>query len=119
MLYSNIETGIGCIASSVPSLRHYFRRNSGDSSYGPNSRRSYKRSGTDHELHPRRIHDGFRSPTEAGFKLSAVHGRADDKWERLDDGDEQQGVHRDKGYQINISTHPMLTMRDIEIGQAR
>ncbi|KAF2829888.1 cytochrome P450 [Ophiobolus disseminans] len=40
LLCSNIETGIGCIASSVPSLRHYFRRTGNESgSSGPSGGR--------------------------------------------------------------------------------
>ena len=42
ILCSNVETGIGCIASSIPSLRHFFRRtcSHNDSSSGPSNKRS-------------------------------------------------------------------------------
>ena len=115
ILCSNIETGIGCIASSVPSLRHFLRRNS-DGSSGP----SNKRSGTGTELvtvggsrQQRRLRGNFRSPTNIGFSLSTVHhGRADDNWERLDGDSDKNGapidakrVYAGQSYAVDIESH--------------
>jgi hypothetical protein len=113
MLCSNIETGIGCIASSVPSLRHFLRRN-GDGSSGPS-----KRSGTGTQLvtvggsrQQRRIRDSFRNPTDIGFSLSTVHhGRVDDNWERLDgDSDKSDApidpkrIYAERSYAVDIES---------------
>ncbi|KAF2626840.1 hypothetical protein BU25DRAFT_411368 [Macroventuria anomochaeta] len=114
ILCSNIETGIGCIASSVPSLRHFFRSNS-DGSSGP----SNKRSGTGTQLvtvggsrQQRRLRDSFRNPTDIGFSLSTVHhGRADDNWERLDgDSDKSDApidpkrIYAEQSYAVDIES---------------
>ncbi|KAF9699838.1 hypothetical protein EKO04_002336 [Ascochyta lentis] len=114
MLCSNIETGIGCIASSVPSLRHFFRRN-GDGSSGP----SNKRSGAGTQLvtvggsrQQRRLRDSFRNPTDIGFSLSTVHhGRADDNWERLDGDSDRSDVpidpkriYAERSYAVDIES---------------
>jgi hypothetical protein len=114
VLCSNIETGIGCIASSVPSLRHFFRRN-GDGSSDP----SNKRSGTGTELvtvggsrQQRRLRESFRTPTNIGFSLSTVHhGRADDNWERLDGDSDKSGapidvkrVYAERSYAVDIES---------------
>ncbi|KAF2845047.1 hypothetical protein T440DRAFT_523023 [Plenodomus tracheiphilus IPT5] len=87
MLCSNIETGVACIASSVPSLRK-FRREHGGSSSGPSKKRSA----------PQRSSKFFtvgsqprRGPTDGGFSLNSVHhGRSDENWERLHDGASDQ-----------------------------
>ncbi|KAI8933401.1 hypothetical protein NX059_010016 [Plenodomus lindquistii] len=90
MLCSNIETGVACIASSVPSLRK-FRREHGVGSSGP----SKKRTAPPHSnkfftvgSQPR------RGPTDGGFSLNSVHpGRSEDNWERLHDGaSDQSGI---------------------------
>ncbi|UPX11605.1 uncharacterized protein EKO05_0002202 [Ascochyta rabiei] len=114
MLYSNIETGIGCIASSVPSLRHFFRRND-DGSSGP----SNKRSGTGTQLitvggsnQQRKLRDSFRNPTDIGFSLSTVHhGRAEDNWERLDgDSDKSDAptdpkrIYAERSYAVDVES---------------
>ena len=114
MLCSNIETGIGCIASSVPSLRHFFRRN-GDGSSGP----SNKQSGTGTALvtvggtrQQRRLRDSFRNPTDVRFSLSTVHyGRAEDHWERLGgDSDRSDAlidpkrIYAERSYAVDIES---------------
>jgi hypothetical protein len=114
MLCSNIETGIGCIASSVPSLRRFFQRN-GEGSSGPS-----KRSGTGTQLvtvggsrQQRRLRDSFRNPTEIGFSLSTVHhGRPSDNWERLDGGSDKsdepidpKGIYAERSYAVDIESN--------------
>ncbi|KAF1932205.1 uncharacterized protein M421DRAFT_1862 [Didymella exigua CBS 183.55] len=122
MICSNIETGIGCIASSVPSLRHFFRRNV-DGSSGP----SNKRSGTGTQLvkvggsrQPRRLRDSFRNPTDIGFSLSTVHhGRADDNWERLDGDSDKSDVpidpkriYAERSYAVEIESDSEVRRQD-------
>lgn len=110
MLCSNIETGIGCIASSIPTLRQYFRNARGDGSSGPSSNK--KTSGTRSALFTfgSKPRDGsfyrrsasrsqFKNPTDVGFSLSTVQrGRGDDgDWERLQDGDSDKGILPTRG----------------------
>jgi hypothetical protein len=75
MLCSNVETGIGCIASSLPALRHYFRgAGEGSSSGGPSAMRQSNanlKSGTQ----------------QRGRKM----GRMED-WEALDDAASDQSA---------------------------
>lgn len=89
VLCSNIETGIGCFASSIPSLRHIFQRELNNSSN--NTRNRHVSSGSkfltagDISRQPRRG-SSFCNPTDIGFSLSTVHhGRNEDTWERLPD----------------------------------
>jgi hypothetical protein len=72
MLCSNIETGIGCIASSVPSLRHFLRRNGDESSSGGPS--AGRPSG------------GIKTISQQRVR------RPEDNWEVLQDGDSDRSV---------------------------
>ncbi|KAF9697967.1 hypothetical protein EKO04_004225 [Ascochyta lentis] len=107
ILCSNVETGIGCFASSIPSLRHFFRKGS-DGSTDPSSRRhisagsKFMTPGSD-----------FRNPTDIGFSLSAVHhGRAEDKWERLQDGASDKSdapinlkaIYAERSYAVDVES---------------
>lgn len=81
MLCSNVETGVGCIASSLPALRYFFRRdrrsgqNNGDNA--PGIGWSFFTIGS----------PPWRKPVDSVLKLSSLrHSRADDNWERLEDG---------------------------------
>jgi hypothetical protein len=115
MLCSNIETGIGCTASSIPSLRHFFRRN-GEGSSGPSNRRSSP--GTQlltvgGSRQQRKLGDSLRSPAELGFSLSTVHhGRAENSWERLD-GDSDKSdepidpkkIYAERTYAVDVESN--------------
>ncbi|KAK1988214.1 hypothetical protein LZ30DRAFT_700019 [Colletotrichum cereale] len=117
VLCSNVETGIGCIASSVPSLRRFIARTRGKTDTSPSG------SGTKSVLFTigskpldQRSRDRFRNPTDAGFSLSTVHGRGDETWERLQDGDSDKGdllpvdhkggIHAQYSYQVDIEMTP-------------
>lgn len=130
MLCSNIETGIGCIASSVPSLRHFFR-GANDGSSGP-SGPSGKRSDGGTQLvtvggsrQQRRLRDSFRNPTDIGFSLSTVHhGRGDD-WERLDgDSDKSDApidpkrIYAERSYAVDIESDSGAKKSQYPHGQA-
>lgn len=71
MLCSNIETGIGCIASSVPSLRSLIRPSDSEGSSGP-SKRSVQR------------------PSNFTFGSQPRRGVPEENWERLHDGASDQ-----------------------------
>ncbi|KAJ4311533.1 hypothetical protein N0V94_007905 [Neodidymelliopsis sp. IMI 364377] len=118
ILCSNIETGIGCFASSIPSLRHFFQRerdgSSGPSSKGHLSVGSKLITGGTNSRRPRGG-NGFRNPTDIGFSLSTVHqGRAEDTWERLQDGasdksDEpinMKGIYAKRSYAVDVEAAP-------------
>lgn len=126
MLCSNIETGIGCIASSVPSLRHFFRREGNDSSSGPSNKRSATTNPNfftvGSQPQQRRLRDSFRhKPTDAGFNFSSAHhSRPEENWERLQDGDSDRshrsdapidpmGIHKERSYKVDIE------MKDLEM----
>jgi hypothetical protein len=74
MLCSNIETGIGCIASSVPSLRHFFRNQDSQSSSKGLSQRPPVGPKTISQQRVRHI------------------GRPEDDWEELQDDDSDRSV---------------------------
>lgn len=88
MLCSNIETGIGCTASSIPSLRHFFRREYSENSSDPTNKRSIPRPNNNHFTIGSQSR---RGPIDSGFSLASVnHGRAEETWERLHDGASDQ-----------------------------
>ncbi|CRK24752.1 hypothetical protein BN1723_013378 [Verticillium longisporum] len=96
VLCSNIETGIGCVASSIPSLRRLIMRrrgledstqHSGRATAGDVSLFTFGNS----KKTPGASRDRFRNPTDVGFSLTTVQGLGDDNWERLQDGDSDKG----------------------------
>lgn len=115
MLCSNIETGIGCVASSVPSLRHIFRSDASESVSGPSKK---QRSGggskafftIGSEPRERSRRSSFRNPTDIGFSLSTVTNGKKESWERLHDGDSYRsdaalnpngGIHKAQEYTVD------------------
>jgi hypothetical protein len=117
MLCSNIETGIGCVASSVPSLRHYFRLDNSESDSGPSKRQNNSKSFfTVGSVPPRGGRRGsFHNPTDLGFSLTTVtNGK--ESWERLyDTGNststspsynelEHGGIHKEQHYTVSNET---------------
>ncbi|KAK1997560.1 hypothetical protein LX36DRAFT_657422 [Colletotrichum falcatum] len=119
VLCSNIETGIGCIASSIPSLRRFLARTRGTTEAASKG----SGSGTKSALFTigskpldQRSRDRFRNPTDAGFSLSTVHCRGDETWERIQDGDSDKGdllpadhkggIHAQYSYQVDIEMTP-------------
>ncbi|KAF1849264.1 cytochrome P450 [Cucurbitaria berberidis CBS 394.84] len=107
MLCSNVETGIGCVASSVPSLRHFFRGETSGGSSGPSNKRSTPGPSRDFFTigsQPR------LTPADGGFSLSTVrHGR-EENWEPLHDGASDQsdtpidpkGLYKKQTYAVDI-----------------
>ncbi|KAH7398962.1 cytochrome P450 [Phaeosphaeria sp. MPI-PUGE-AT-0046c] len=95
MLCSNIETGIGCFCSSLPSLRHFLRRDaSGSDSKGLSQRAG---TATISQQRPRKL------------------GRSDDDWEVLQDGSsdrsiallQSKGIHKEQTFEVDIEMNGM------------
>lgn len=120
MLCSNIETGIGCIASSLPSLRYFFRGDGTGSSSGPTAKRSVPTNDANLTIgspmpNQRRWRDSFRNTSGAGFSRSTVQGKGGDSWERLTDGDSDRsdvaidptGIHKERSYRVDIEMKGM------------
>jgi hypothetical protein len=113
VLCSNVETGIGCFASSLPALRHFFQHDR-DGSSDPNS----KRYGTTTitaggRSRQQRGRDSYRNPTDIGFSLSAVHhGRDNDSWEQIHDGASDKStapmndkrIYADRTYTVDVES---------------
>ncbi|KAI1246372.1 hypothetical protein MGN70_013271 [Eutypa lata] len=82
VMFSNIELGIGCIASSLPAMRGLYRRLAGhedteNSDY-------YNNSGAP------RSHS-FHNPTDTGRTHATVRA-GDGDWEEIHDGDSDKGT---------------------------
>lgn len=82
VLCSNVETGIGCFASSIPALRHFFHRGR-DGSSDPTSKRGVSTAITGGASSRR---TKGRDLPDIGFSLTTVGGRDRDTWERINDG---------------------------------
>lgn len=82
MLCSNVETGIGCIASSVPALRILINREHNNSSDLSNKRSAPQRSSN----HFTRGTQPRRGINNGGFSPACPHHKGSDSWERLHDG---------------------------------
>ena len=87
MLCSIIETGIGCICSSVPSLRHLLRSGGSEGSSGPSNKRSLPLN-SDNVFtvgsQPRKLQ------TDGGLGLSGLPRGRKEVWEELEDGASDQ-----------------------------
>lgn len=95
---SLIESSIGIMASSFPSLRRFYRRLlkkdvGDDGGLTPNTDDiiTFGASGPSKDgmgRGPRSSRNKFHNPTDMGISLTTVQGRSHkDKWERLNDGD--------------------------------
>jgi hypothetical protein len=98
MLCSNIETGIGCICSSLPSLRHFLRRDAS----GSDSKGLSQRPGG--------------APKTISQQRSRKIGRTEDNWEELEDGSSDRSVAllHSKGIQKEQTFELDIEMRDLE-----
>jgi len=82
VLCSNVETGIGCFASSIPALR-YFWQNDREGSSGAHTKRNQSTiitaGGTSRQVNS-------RHPADMGFSLATVsHARDKDGWGQIED----------------------------------
>lgn len=139
MLFSNIETAIGCVASSMPTVRLFLIRNrtpnpsgaaksptplNGSKSlvtFGSTPLDQHKVSGSKSGLKSRNM---FRNPTDAGLSFATVHSKGGD-WERLQDGDSdrgnlleedvgpKRGIRADYTYSVELSQTPAAWTADV------
>jgi len=108
VLWSNIETTIGLVAGSLPSLRRLVKRRLD----------TFKSQSTEHisESNPsasRKSRKPFKNPTDTGVSTTSVHTRAKDgDWRRLHDdaSDHKENVHgirADYSYEVELSQSPV------------
>jgi hypothetical protein len=118
VLWSNVESSIGLMAGSLPSLRRLVMRkvqkSSGNSS-GPfqdNPVSLVTFGGTAMPAgHPQQRKGcrerAFKSNTEGGVSIATVHARSNDNWKRLpDDSDKDESVHgirAEYSYEVELS----------------
>jgi hypothetical protein len=125
VLFSLIETGVGCMAASFPSLRRFYHRQKGINTQasalsgvnddiitfggsgggGKKSRLTWRRrngetggSNGGKEVDSQSRTRSFRNPTDLGISLTTVQGsarRGDQEWERLEDGDSSHSDERE------------------------
>lgn len=102
VLCSHVETAIGCVASSIPTLRRMFNRSQEKDITGPSSAQGSKSLITFGSKPIRRLgsraRDAFHNPTDTGSSVAAVHSQG--RWESLEDG------NSDKEDVLNEESHP-------------
>lgn len=108
---SLIESSIGIMASSLPSLRRVVRRikhadASGDSAeYRANTDDIITFGAGGSSKEGRGARGGFCNPTDAGISLTTVQGRSyKDNWTRLHDSDSDrgQGIKAQYTYAVEV-----------------
>ncbi|TEY78801.1 hypothetical protein BOTCAL_0045g00170 [Botryotinia calthae] len=117
VLLSNIETAIGCVASSIPTVGRFFMRNSAvkkstSDADGPKDLVTFGSApiSARHNTKGR----SFRNPTDTGTTFATVHAHGDGDWSRLHDGDSdhnpdldnKNGIRTDYTYQVELSKSP-------------
>ncbi|KAJ4344379.1 uncharacterized protein N0V89_012119 [Didymosphaeria variabile] len=130
VLWSNIETAIGLIAGSLPSLRLLIVRNIKTSKNGNSSGPSLKQNARDRSLVTiggggaplsnnggKRGRGTFKNPTDTGVSVSHVYAHGEGDWERLSDSSSQTrlkhaasetkgGIRADFSYEVELSERP-------------
>ncbi|KAH6656058.1 hypothetical protein BKA67DRAFT_254673 [Truncatella angustata] len=125
VLFSNIETAIGCVASSVPTIRLFYVRSrtpdpsSAKSPTPVNGSKSLVTYGSEplQKKAPSKQRGLFRNPTDQGLSFATVHAKGD--WKRLQDGDSDKGnlleenpvpkrggIRADYTYSVELSPGP-------------
>ncbi|KAM0809277.1 hypothetical protein AB5N19_09620 [Seiridium cardinale] len=130
VLFSNIETAIGCVATSIPTIRLFVARNKTPNPSGANTPTPLNGSkslvtfgsmpignnnNNDKETRAK-SRNMFRNPTDTGLTFTTVHAKGD--WERLQDGDSdkgdlreedvgpKKGIRADYTYSVELSQSP-------------
>ncbi|TGO34162.1 hypothetical protein BHYA_0210g00190 [Botrytis hyacinthi] len=114
VLLSNVETAIGCVASSIPTVGRFFMRIS--AAKKPASAPKDLVTFGSAAISARHNTKGrvFRNPTDVGTTFATVHAYGDGDWSRLHDGDSDhnphldthEGIRADYTYQVELSKSP-------------
>ncbi|ORY58874.1 uncharacterized protein BCR38DRAFT_527394 [Pseudomassariella vexata] len=96
VLFSNIETGIGCVASSIPAVRSFILRKNKPTESTDQTPSSRPKSLVTFGSAPiargqNKSRDRFRNSTDKGLSFATVHHNQRD-WERLHDGDSDKAM---------------------------
>ncbi|KXJ93584.1 hypothetical protein Micbo1qcDRAFT_223218 [Microdochium bolleyi] len=131
VLWSNVESAIGLIAGSIPSLRILFvrmRMNSDSDNYlGAGGRSEPKNNNNNNNNNnsdivtigsapnfrgSRSRGRGYRSPTETGLSTTTIFAQGEGDWRRLGDGGSEDkesqkglagGIRADYSYQVELT----------------
>ena len=112
VLWSNIETAIGLIAGSLPSLRFLVVRNIKSSRNGNSTGPSYGQKSRDRNLVTiggggpashggGKRHGSFKNPNDTNVTVSNVYGYGEGDWERLSDTSSQAKLKNATSEEIN------------------
>jgi len=93
MICSNIETGIGCICSSLPSLRHFLKRDA---------------SSSDSRGHSQKSRSGLQTISQQWVRN--ISRPKENNWEELQDGSSDRsvallnskGIHKAHTFEVDI-----------------
>ncbi|OAG02808.1 uncharacterized protein CC84DRAFT_1098035 [Paraphaeosphaeria sporulosa] len=115
VLCSNVETGIGCIASSIPSLRHFTQRSQGSNTHEYSDKRSGPIGFFSVGNGPTTLRKNEGSK-DLGISLSTVRGRSDEQWQRITDGDSDHSTKPMNANQI-YAVHTYTVEHDDKLSQ--
>lgn len=131
VLWSNVETAIGLIAGSIPSLRLLIVRNIQPSKYGNSSGPNSGQKSRDRGLvtiggsapmsnNGTRKGRSFKNPTDTGVSVTNVYAHGEGDWERLSDSSSQRqlkdtmieernigGIRADYTFEVELSDRPI------------
>lgn len=112
VLWSNIESAIGLIACSLPTLRQHIVRQKKQPKFSRDT--TLVTFGAGGEGASGRATKGFRNPTDQGMSFVTVHASTNRSWVKLQDGDtdetvgetkeEKTGIRAKYTYQVETST---------------
>lgn len=117
-MWSNIETAIGCVASSIPTLRRFIVRTKSKQDIGSGPQKFNPKGLATFGSAPVSGRQGcgvFRSPTDTGMTYATVHSHGDGDWRRLRDGDSDHslgldtpasGIRTDYTFEVELSKSP-------------
>lgn len=133
VLWSNVESAIGLVAGSLPSLRRLIvSKIKKSSSAGESNNNVYHNSGghntpvglvtfggtgavANHKgggSTRKKTGSSFRNPTDVGHTVATVHASGDGDWRRLhDDSSDKEslrGIRADYTYEVELTQSPTL-----------
>lgn len=122
VLWSNIESAIGLVAGSLPSLRRLYMTKIKKSSSQEGASSGYNNGantpvglvtfgGTPGGGNGRKK-STFRNPTDLGHTVATVHAQGDGDWRRLRDSssdkESMHGIRADYTYEVELTQSPKM-----------